>query len=114
MSGGPPNSADFITSGGVAGLAILGGLAKGMQWRDPKTGQVNNAFLISGIATCLVMAAIIRAAGVHYGVEPWAQVAGSGVACYVGPDAIIRAIAGIALKRFGVSEDGNESNAAKP
>lgn len=110
----PADNADLFTSMGVGALAILGGLSKGAQWRDPSTGRMSMGLLISGIATALVMAAIVRAAGVHYGIEAWAQVAGSGVACYVGPDPIIRAIAGVALKRFGVSEDGNSSNAAKP
>lgn len=113
MSGGSTNSADLLTSFGVGALAIVAAIAKGDQWRNPKTGDMNAGLLISGIATALVMAAIVRAAGVHYGIESWVQVAGSGVLCYVGPDPIIRAIGGLALKRFGVQDDGKQDN-AKP
>jgi hypothetical protein len=70
-----------------------------------KPAKVSFGLLTSGIALSLVMATVIRAVGVHFGIEPWAQVAGAGVSCYVGPDPILKAIAGIALKRFGVSED---------
>jgi hypothetical protein len=95
---------DLWTTGGIAGLSVLGAIAKGAQWRD-QTGKVSFGLLTSGIALSLVMATVIRAVGVHFGIEPWAQVAGAGVSCYVGPDPILKAIAGIALKRFGVSED---------
>lgn len=104
---------DLATSLGVGALAVVGGVAKGAQWRDPKTGSMSIAMMISGIATALVMATVVRAAGVHYGVEPWVQVAGSGVLCYVGPDPILRAIAGMALKRFGVSDNGGQDDAHK-
>ncbi len=100
----PDNS--VTTSLGVGVLAILGGLAKGAQWRDAVTGAISLPALISGIALSLVMATVIRAAGVHFGIEPWAQVAGSGVSCYVGPDPILRALANMALKRFGVNDNG--------
>lgn len=108
------SSADLFTSVGIGAIAVLGAIAKGDQWRDAKTGTANFGLLVSGISTALIMAAIVRAAGVHYGVEPWVQVAGSGVLCYVGPDPIIRAIAGMALKRFGVQENGSQANAIKP
>lgn len=104
---------DLATSLGVGALAVVGGVAKGAQWRDPKTGAMSIAMMISGIATALVMATVVRAAGVHYGVEPWVQVAGSGVLCYVGPDPILRAIAGMALKRFGVNDNGGQNDADK-
>lgn len=108
------NSSDLFTSLGIGAISVIGALAKGEQWRDAKTGKASIGLLISGISAALIMATIVRAAGVHYGVEPWAQVAGSGVLCYVGPDPIIRAIAGMALKRFGVQENGSQSNADKP
>lgn len=110
----PNNNADLFTSMGVGALAVVGGLAKGAQWRDPKTGAMSFTLLISGIATALVMAAVVRATGVHYGIEPWVQVAGSGVFCYVGPDPILRAIANTALKRFGVNDNGGQSDVTKP
>jgi hypothetical protein len=110
MAAAPENS-DLITTGGIALLAIIGGIAKANQWRDG-TGKFSAAMMFSGLALCLVMAAVIRAVGIHWGIEDWAQVAGSGVSCYVGPDAILRAIAGMALKKFGV-ENGSQNNAAK-
>lgn len=110
-----PADSNIMTSLGVGLLAVLGGLAKGAQWRDATTGKISIAALVSGVALSLVMAAVIRAVGVHYGIEPWAQVAGSGVSCYVGPDPILRALANMALKRFGVNENGGSgSNVPKP
>ncbi len=109
-----PDDPTLATSFGVGTLAIIGGLAKGAQWRDAKTGDISVAAMISGVALSLVMATVIRAAGVHYGIEPWVQVAGAGVTCYVGPDPILRVLASMALKRFGVSEDENKPNAPKP
>lgn len=96
------DNSDLYTDAGVGVLAVLGAIAKSTQWRDPETGKINPLLMLSGVAVCLIMAAIIRAAGVHYGVEPWVQVAGSGVACYVGPDAIISGIAQMAMARFGI------------
>ena len=106
-------SFDLLTSAGVGTIAVVGGIAKGVQWRDPATGATSWPLFASGIALSLVMATVVRAAGVHYGIEPWVQVAGSGVLCYVGPDPILRAIAAIALKKFGVN-DGSQDNAKKP
>lgn len=110
----PNDSAGLFTSLGVGAIAIVGGVAKSTQWRDPKSGATSLTLLVSGIATALIMATVVRAAGVHYGVEPWVQVAGSGVLCYVGPDPILRAIAGMALKRFGVNENGSQPDVTKP
>lgn len=110
----PTNDPNFLTSIGVGALAVIGGIAKSSQWRDAVTGKFSLPAMVSGIALSLVMAAVIRAAGIHYGIESWVQCAGSGVACYVGPDPILRALAGMALKRFGVNEDGNGANAKKP
>lgn len=98
------DNSDLYTSAGIGVLAVLGALSKSTQWKDPATGKVSPTLVVSGVAVCLIMATIVRAAGVHYGVEPWLQVAGSGVACYVGPDAIIRGIATLALNRFGIQE----------
>lgn len=106
-------SVDLLTSAGVGTIAIVGGIAKGAQWRDPTSGAASWPLLASGVALSLVMATVVRAAGVHYGIEPWVQVAGSGVLCYVGPDPILRAIAAMALKRFGVN-DGSQADAKKP
>ena len=109
-----PNSSDFLTTLGVGAISVVGAISKSTQWRDAKTGKFAWALMFSGVATCLIMASIVRAAGVHYGVEPWAQVMFSGVFCYVGPDPIIRAIAGMALKKFGVQTDDNASNRSAP
>lgn len=105
MTSPVPTNPDIFTSLGVGTISIVGAISKATQWRDAKTGNISWPLMISGIATCLIMASIVRAAGVHWGVEPWAQVMFSGVFCYVGPDPIIRAVAGIALKRFGVQTD---------
>ena len=102
----PPSDADIYTSGGIAVLAVLGGLSKSTEWHDSMTGKFSPALMIGGLATALIMATVVRAGGVHYGVEPWIQVAGAGVLCYVGPDPILRAIANLALKRFGLPADG--------
>lgn len=110
----PIGSGELVTSFGVGAVAIVGGVAKSTQWRDSVTGKTSFPLLISGVALSLVMATVVRAAGVHYGIEPWVQVAGSGVLCYVGPDPILRAIAAMALKRFGVNENADPNNAKKP
>ncbi len=109
-----PTDTGLVTSLGVGGVAVLGGIAKGAQWRDAKTGKFSYPAMISGLALSLVMATVIRAAGEHYGWEPWVQCALSGLACYVGPDPILRALAGIALKRFGVKDDENKPDGTKP
>ncbi len=93
----PVVGVDLITTFGVGAVAVVGGVAKGSQWRDSVTGKTSISLLVSGVALSLVMATVVRAAGVHYGVEPWVQVAGSGVLCYVGPDPILRAIAAMPL-----------------
>lgn len=100
-----PDNSDLITSLGVGAISVVGAVSKSTQWRDAKTGDISWPLMFSGIATCLIMASIVRAAGVHWGIEPWAQVMASGVFCYIGPDPIIRAVAGMALKRFGVQTD---------
>jgi len=106
-----PQNQDFLTTVGVATLAIIGGVAKGAQWRDAKTGEMSFALLMSGIAASLVLAAAVRAIGVHYGIEPWAQVAIAGVLCYVGPDPIIRALANMILGKAGLSKlEGPDAN----
>ena len=107
------NGSGLLTSGGVAAIAVVGALAKCAQWRDAKTGKFSLQAMVAGVAVCLIMAAIVRAAGVHFGVEPWAQVMASGVLCYVGPDPIIRGVASLILKRFGVQTDGTDSQAPK-
>jgi hypothetical protein len=107
-----PQNTDFMTTVGVGTLAIIGGVAKGSQWRDPKTGEMNFALLMSGIAASLVLAAAVRAIGVHFGIEPWAQVAAAGVLCYVGPDPIIRVLANMILSKAGFAKldgPGNEN-----
>lgn len=113
MTGDLGIDGNLATSGGIAALAVLGAVANGDKWRDPKSGTINPSLLVSGIATSLILATAVRAAGVHFGVEPWAQVAASGVLCYVGPDPILKALAGMALKRFGVV-DGTKQDSSKP
>ena len=109
----PGGSIDLLTSAGVGTIAVVGGIAKGAQWRDPQSGATSWPLLASGIALSLVMATVVRAAGVHFGWEPWIQVAISGVSCYLGPDPILRALGSIAFKRFGVT-DGSKDDVKKP
>lgn len=108
------NNSDLLTSFGVGAISVVGAVSKSTQWRDAKTGTFVWTLMFSGIATCLIMASIVRAVGQHFGVEPWAQVMFSGVFCYVGPDPIIRTVAGMALKKFGVEEKGNAVDPSKP
>lgn len=108
------DNTSLMTSIGVGTISIIGAASKSTQWYDAKTGRVSIPMLISGIATCLIMAACVRAFGQHYGVEPWVQVMLSGVLCYVGPDPILRAIAGTALKRIGVEGNDNAADGKKP
>lgn len=107
-----PSASPDAATVGVGILAVLGGIAKGVQWRDTKTGAISWPLLIGGIATALVMAAVVRATGVYFGIEPWIQVAGSGVLCYVGPDPILKAIANMAMKHFGIPTSNNGANDA--
>jgi len=97
------------TSVGVGLISIAGAISKTTQWRDAATGKVVWPLLMGGIATCLIMASVVRAAGTHWGVEPWAQVMASGVLCYVGPDPILKAVASLILKRFGVEVSSADS-----
>lgn len=110
----PANTPDLAITFGVGALAVIATIAKGAQWQDPHTGKVNIFMLITGIATALVLAALVRAGGVHFGVEPWAQVAASGVLCYVGPDSILKSAASMILSKFGVKTNGDAGNAGKP
>lgn len=115
MATQPPLDPDSLyTSLGVGVLGLLGAITKASQWRDPVTGKTSLPLMFSGIAICLIMATVIRAAGVHFGIEDWAQVAASGVACYVGPDAILKAIAGMALDRFGLGGKPNAGVSPTP
>ena len=109
-----PDGSDIFTTLGVGAISVVGAITKSTQWRDVKTGKFAWALMFSGVATCLIMASIVRAAGVRYGVEPWAQVMFSGVFCYVGPDPIIRAVAGVALKKIGVQPNDNSSDRSPP
>jgi len=101
---------EVLTSVGVGALAVLASITKAPQWLDPATGRISWTLLASGISAALVLAMVIRALGEHYGVEPLAQAAVTGVLCYVGPDAIIKAAAAMILKRAGVVlNDGSDS-----
>lgn len=100
-----PNSSDILTTLGMAVLAFAGAVSKGQQWRDPVTGKVNYWRLATGVATALVLTSIVRAIGVHYGLEVWAQVAIAGVFGYVGPDVIIGIAYKVLLKWAGLGED---------
>lgn len=105
----PQHTSDLLISGGVGVLSVFGYLAKGSQWQDPKTGRISTTLMISGISLCLIMATVVRAGGVHFGVEPWVQCAVSGVFCYLGPDPILRALGKLALNKIGVPNDaGND------
>lgn len=100
----------LLTSIGVGAISVIGAVSKSTQWVDAKTGKISKTLMMSGIATCLIMATIVRAVGSHYGIDDWYQVMFSGVFCYVGPDPIIRMIAGMALKRIGADGDGNNAD----
>jgi len=107
-------AASLATTAGVGAISVLGAIAKSAQWRDAQTGRVVWPLFFSGICTCLIMASVVRAGGVHFGVEPWVQVMLSGVFCYVGPDPILKMIAGLALKRIGLEDKPDGINAPKP
>lgn len=110
----PGGATDFVISAGVGTLAVVGGVAKGAQWRNAVTGKFSLGLMASGIATSLVMAAVVRAAGVHFGWEPWIQVAASGVGCYIGADPILRAVANMFFKKYGINTAGDQSDTKKP
>ena len=115
MTTAPDNGGiKFWTTIGVAGISIIGAITKCAQWVDAHTGKFSWLLMASGVATCLIMAAIVRALGEQYSVEPWAQVMLSGVLCYVGPDPIIRGVVSIALKRFGVGSDDDDAGRKSP
>lgn len=101
------------TTVGVGAISVIAAATKSAQWYDMKTGRVSVPLLISGVATCLIMAACVRAGGEHFHVEPWVQVMASGVLCYVGPEPILRGIAGQILKRIGMQENDDAGNGKK-
>ena len=109
-----PGGVNLWTAGGVAGISIVGAVTKCAQWIDAKTGKFSWILMASGIATCLIMASIVIALGEQYHVETWAQVMFGGVLCYVGPDPIIRGMASVALKRFGVGSDDDDAGRKSP
>lgn len=113
----PAGNSDLLTSLGVAAVSVVGAIANsggGSKWQDPKTGKFSPFLMIGGISTCLILATAIRGGGQHYGVEPWLQVATTGVLCYVGADPIIRGLAQFILKRIGANPDGSQSPSPKP
>lgn len=110
----PGGAVDLVTSAGVGTLAVVGGVAKGAQWRDKITGRFSFGLMASGIATSLVMATVVRAAGAHYGWEPWVQVAISGVGCYIGADPILHGLANLFFKKYGMPTIGDSSDGKKP
>lgn len=103
------SGSEIVTTIGMGVLAFMGAVSKGSQWRDPVTGKISFGRLGAGLATTLVLTAIVRAIGIHYGLETWTQLALAGVFGYIGPDPIIGAISKLLLKRFGLGEkdDGN-------
>lgn len=114
-----PNDDGSLFSGiwttvSVAGISIVGAVTKCAQWVDAKDGKFSWGLMFSGVAACLILAAAVRALGEQYHAEPWAQVMFSGVLCYIGPDPIIRALASIALKRFGIGSDVDAVDGKKP
>jgi hypothetical protein len=98
----PPDTSGMLTTGGVAAISVVGAISKTTQWRDGATGKVIWSLLIGGIATCLILASVIRAIGLKMGIDPWYQIMATGVLCWLGPDPILRAVAGTILKRFGI------------
>ena len=97
-----PDPAGLATTVGVGAISVVGAISKTTQWRDATTGKVIWTLLLGGIATCLILATVIRAVGIKLGVDPWYQVMATGVLCWLGPDPILRAVAGTILKRFGI------------
>ncbi len=110
-----PGTPDYVTTVGMGVLAFVGAVSKGKQWRDSTTGKVDFSMLVTGVATALLLTAIVRAIGVHYGVETTAQIALAGVFGYIGPDPIISVISNMLLKKFGIGEtkDAGHDNDAK-
>lgn len=105
-----PETSDYVTTGGMAVLAFVGAVSKGKQWRDAKSGKIDYGMLATGVATSLMLTAIVRAIGVHYGVEITAQFALAGVFGYIGPDPIISVISNQLLKRFGIGASKDDSH----
>lgn len=97
-----PGASDLLTTVGVGTISVVGAIAKTTQWRDAATGKIVWSLLLGGVATCLIMASVVRAMGEKFGIEPWFQVMASGVLCYIGPDPILKAVSGMILKRFGI------------
>lgn len=100
---------------GMGVLAFMGAVSKGNQWRDPKTGKVSMSLLVTGVSTALLLTAIVRAIGVHYGMETWAQIAMAGVFGYIGPDPIISVISNLVLKKLGLGgqNDGRDDSSKR-
>jgi hypothetical protein len=103
-------SPDVLSTVGLGALALAGSISKGRQWRDPVTGRISISIMATGIATAILLASIVRAAGVHYGVEIGAQIAIAGVAGYIGPDPIIAGISKLVLRRFGLADKKDGDN----
>lgn len=107
-----PANPDYVSTGIMGALAFAGAVSRGTQWRDPKTGEISLARLTTGVATALMLTAIVRAIGVHYGVEITAQFALAGVFGYIGPDPIISVISSALFKRFGGGDQKDDGHDA--
>jgi hypothetical protein len=101
------NNPDYVTTIGMGVLAFVGAVSKGNQWRDGKTGKISLSLLFTGVSTALLLTAIVRAIGIHYGMEVWAQIALAGVFGYIGPDPIISVISSLVLKWLGLGDQSN-------
>lgn len=105
-----PSNPDYVSTGIMGALAFAGAVSRGAQWRDPKSGVISPARLVTGVATALILTAIVRAIGVHYGVEITAQFALAGVFGYIGPDPIISVISNTLLKKFGTGDEKDDGH----
>lgn len=111
----PDDANNLITVGEVAGAAIVGSVTKSAQWVDVRTGKFSPLLMFSGIALCLVFASIVHWYGTEKGIDVWTQIVVTGVGCYIGPDAILRAVLPTILKRIGVDSNAlGSKDAPKP
>lgn len=101
------NNPDYVTTLGMGVLAFVGAVSKGPQWIDPGTGKISLSKFFIGVSTALLLTAIVRAIGQHYGLEVWVQIAMAGVFGYIGPDPIISVISNMILKRIGLGVQAN-------
>lgn len=86
-----PQVGDVIASSIVGFWAFLGAMMRGVtDWRDPATGKVSYARIVTAFATALVLGQIASALGTYWHWEGYIISGFASVLGYIGPAATMQ------------------------